>query len=230
MRHENPFELNFERLPQTLPVFPLTGVLLLPRGKLPLNIFEPRYLNMTFDALAADRLIGMVQPTDGSGQPGLTPGQETDQPPVYETGCAGRITAFTETDDGRLLITLTGMIRFNVLGEFPSTGGYRRMEVDWSPYRDDLLHDEAVEIDRSRLLSRLPDYLKKNGLSANWEDIEQTDDEPLVTTLAMICPFEPSEKQALLECRDLIQRAELMTTLIEMAVLSGDEGESLPRH
>ena len=104
------------------------------------------------------------------------------------------------------------------------------MEVDWSPYRDDLIQDDAVAIDRSRLLSRLPDYLKQNGLSANWEDIEQTDDEPLVTTLAMICPFEPSEKQALLECRDLIERAKLMTTLIEMAVLGGDDGESRPRH
>ncbi|MEQ8965933.1 MAG: LON peptidase substrate-binding domain-containing protein [Azospirillaceae bacterium] len=214
----------FEELPPTLPVFPLTGVLLLPRGHLPLNIFEPRYLAMVDDALAADRLIGMIQPSDGAEG-------RAASPPLYATGCAGRITALEETDDGRYLITLTGVARFTPGEEMPTTRGYRRFAVDWSGYAEDLAGEDAAagdgpEVDRDRLTQALEPYFKQQGINANWEAIKQTPDERLVTSLSMICPFQPPEKQALLEAPGLAERAELMLSLLEMAVLeqSGDEG------
>ncbi len=226
----DPFSLPFDALPKTLPIFPLTGVLLLPRGKLPLNIFEPRYLNMVRDALAADRLIGMIQPTDGSGPEGLTPEDDEERPAVYETGCAGRITSFSETDDGRILLTLTGACRFHAGAELPSVGGYRRVQVDWEPFRADLAEEDEAAIDRTRLLDGLRRYFKKEGMSANWDAIEQTPDQPLVTTLAMICPFEPREKQALLESPTFAERAALMMTMIEMAAMNDDSPLSAAKH
>ncbi|PWC53410.1 LON peptidase substrate-binding domain-containing protein [Azospirillum sp. TSO22-1] len=220
----SPFDPTFDQLPRELPVFPLPGVLLLPRGRLPLNIFEPRYLAMVQDALGTDRMIGMIQPTD--------PTSRAKAPPLYETGCAGRITSFAETEDGRLLITLTGVCRFLVLRELPCARGYRRVQPAWERFAADLDGEATGGIDRERLVCGLKGYFKTQGISANWDSIDGTPDERLVTSLAMICPFEASEKQALLEAPDLGERAKLLIALIEMAILDGHEGDggTLPRH
>ncbi len=220
------FEPRFEDLPATLPIFPLPGVLLLPRGKLPLNIFEPRYLAMTRDALRSERMIGMVQPTDmAAGNTELV----RHGAPIYPTGCAGRIAAFSETDDRRYLVTLLGVIRFGVRQEVPSAGGYRRVVPDFARFRADLEPEPAAAIDRERLLKALRAYLAQQGISVDWEAITGTADEKLVTSLAMICPFEASEKQALLECAGLAERSRLMTVLIEMAAHSR-AGADAARH
>ena len=208
------FDTRFEALPGELPVFPLAGVLLLPRGRLPLNIFEPRYLAMVDAALASHRLIGMVQPSDTA--------RSARNPAIFPTGCAGRITQFAETDDGRVLITLTGVCRFTVVKELDVVGGYRRVAPDWSPFRDDCDPEPpSGAVDRTRLITGLKTYFKQQELSANWDAIDATPDDRLVTSLAMICPFAPPEKQALLEARDLEARARALIALIEMAVLEG---------
>jgi Lon protease-like protein len=211
----SPFDPIFEDLPRVIPIFPLPGALLLPHGRLPLNIFEPRYLNMTLAALAADeRMIGMIQP-EADGEP----------PPIYRTGCAGRLTSFSETEDGRFLITLAGLCRFDVVDELPLLDGYRRVVADYHRYRDDMAVVDDQGIDRERLLAALRGYLEIQGVEANWEAVEQADGASLVTSLAMTCPFQVSEKQALLEAADVTQRAEIMVALLEMAVLAkGDEG------
>ena len=220
----SPLETTYDDLPSELPIFPLSGVLLLPRGRLPLQIFEKRYLAMTRDALgAAQRLIGMIQPTEKETT------QATNNPPVYKVGCAGRITSFSETDDGRFLVTLTGVCRFAVGEELASVKGYRRVAPRWDGFARDFDDPTEVELDRARLLGGLKEYFRAHGISANWEAIEQAPDERLVTSLAMICPFEPSEKQALLEAADLQGCAQLMTTLIEMALLA-DKGGEPARH
>ncbi len=214
-----PFLSRFEDLPQTLAIFPLSGVLLLPRGKLPLNIFEPRYLAMTEDGLKGDRLIGMVQPVEE--------GAAGDQPLVFPVGCAGRITQFTETEDGRFLITLSGLCRFRIERELPLFCGYRRVVPDFSPFQSDF-EPESARLDRARLLTALRVYLKLQQLSADWESIESAPDERLVTSLAMICPFSCREKQALLESTCLEERARVLTTLLEMAVLQGAGPDAQP--
>ena len=203
-------------LPTILPIFPLTGVLLLPRGRLPLNIFEPRYLAMTRDALAGDRLIGMVQPSD--------PGASGDNPPVYPTGCAGRITSFAETEDERFLITLTGTCRFRIRDELPLLEGYRRVVPEWSGFARDLDSEDEPAFDRERLMRGLKGYFQQRQISADWGAINSVPGERLVTSVAMVCPFEPSEKQALLEASDLNERARLLTAIVEMALMnrSGD--------
>ncbi len=217
-----------EDLPETIPVFPLTGVLLLPQGRLPLNIFEPRYLAMIEDALATrDRLIGMVQPrepdTEGMTRGGIVP----PSPPLYTTGCAGRITSFTETDDGRYLITLIGACRFEIGEEIPTTRGYRRVVPDFARWRADLsgADTSAARVDRDRLLRPLRAYFAAHNIAADWSAIAETPDDRLVAMIAMACPFAPQEKQALLECPTLAERARAMTALIEMAMV-GPGGES----
>ena len=219
----SPFDPSFDELPATLPVFPLPGVLLLPRGKLPLNIFEPRYLNMTRDALATDRLIGMIQPKPAEG------GHDAGARCLYRIGCAGRITQFTETDDGRFLVTLTGVCRFSVDEEIASMRGYRRVIADWGPFSRDLSSEGEADLDRGLLVSRLKQYFDTQGITADWNVIEQTPDHRLVTTLAMVCPFESSEKQALLECDSLKARASMMLALLDMAV-AGTNGGDHARH
>jgi len=209
-------------LPSILPIFPLTGVLLLPRGRLPLNIFEPRYLAMTRDALAGERLIGMVQPSD--------PQAAGDNPPVYPTGCAGRITSFSETDDGRFLITLTGISRFHIREELPLLEGYRRVVPDWRDFARDLAGDDEPSFDRERLLRGLRAYFQHHRIEADWDAITSVPGERLVTSIAMICPFEPSEKQALLEAPDLGQRAQLLTAIVEMAALNPPHDGPGARH
>ncbi len=208
-------------LPASLPIFPLTGVLLLPRGRLPLNIFEERYLALTEDALKGDRLIGMVQPQEGAGDAGA--------PPVYRTGCAGRMTSFSETDDGRYLITLTGLARFDIRRELTREGLYRRVVADWQPYGGDLA-DDAAPIERERLITALKPFFRRHNIAAEWQAVEKTPDERLVTTVAMAAPFAPSEKQALLEARDLAERARLLTALVEMAAHDGGERTDNARH
>jgi hypothetical protein len=202
---------------ETLPIFPLAGVLLLPRGRLPLNIFEPRYLAMTRDALAGDRLIGMVQPSDPN-QPAA------GNPPVYPTGCAGRITAFSETDDGRCLITLTGLCRFRIREELPLLDGYRRVVPQWDEFARDLRTPRVAGFDRERLIRGLQAYFDHHQIKAEWDTIRAVPGEQLVTSIAMVCPFEPSEKQALLEAPDLEERARLLTAIVEMAALDAPSG------
>jgi len=214
----SPFEPTFAELPRIIPIFPLTGVLLLPHGRLPLNIFEPRYLAMTRAALAApDRMIGMIQPTE------RRPGDAN--PPVYETGCAGRIVSFSETDDGRYLITLAGVARFAIVDELPLQDGYRRVVADFHRYRRDMEGEGAASIDRERLLAALRLYLAHQGVKADWDVIKDTPDDRLVTSLAMMCPFKDSEKQALLEAPDVGERARIVIALLEMASLDTTGGD-----
>jgi Lon protease-like protein len=203
-------------LPDTLPIFPLSGILLLPRGRLPLNIFEPRYLAMTRDALGGERLIGMIQPSEpqddnrGGGGP---------NPPVYPIGCAGRVTQFSETDDGRYLLTLTGVSRFRIREELPLLSGYRRVVPDWQPFAHDRDRPGEPGFDRERLIRGLKSYFATRQIQADFEAIEKAPGEYLVTSLAMACPFAPSEKQALLEAADPDERGRLLTTLVEMAAI-----------
>jgi uncharacterized protein len=209
-------------LPITLPIFPLPGVLLLPHGRLPLRIFEPRYLAMTRDALAGERLIGMVQPND--------PIVSDANPPVYPIGCAGRITSFTETDDGLFLITLTGISRFRIREELPLLEGYRRVVPEWTDFARDLEADENSGFDRDRLIRGLKGFFQHHQISADWDAIASTPVDRLVTSIAMMCPFEPSEKQALLEASDLDDRARLLTAIVEMAVLNRSSDGGAARH
>jgi hypothetical protein len=217
-----PFEPRFEDLPADLPVFPLAGVLLLPGGRLPLNIFEPRYLNMTADAMAAPgRLIGMVQPMEGA------PGDA-----LHRVGCAGRICSFQETDDGRYLITLAGVARFKLRDELASLRGYRRVAADWTPFADDLTPEKVApgSVDRARLIEGLRGFFKQQGITANWDSIAQCLDERLVTSLAMVCPFTAIEKQALLEASGVADRAAQMIAMIEMAAHSPPATDEIARH
>jgi len=209
-------------LPTTLPIFPLPGVLLLPHGRLPLRIFEPRYLAMTRDALAGERLIGMVQPND--------PVVSDANPPIYPIGCAGRITSFTETDDGLFLITLTGISRFRIREELPLLEGYRRVVPEWTDFARDLEADENFGFDRDRLIRGLKGFFQHHQISADWDAIASTPVDRLVTSIAMMCPFEPSEKQALLEASDLDDRARLLTAIVEMAVLNRSSEGGAARH
>lgn len=204
------FQQRLADLPAEIAVFPLTGALLLPRGRLPLNIFEPRYLAMTQDALGQGRLFGMVQP-DARGKPGA------EGPGLYRIGCLGRISSFSETDDGRLLITLIGVARFRILEELPqAAGGYRRVRADYADFVTDLLEAEPPPLDRPALLGALKPYFQARRIEANWDAVEQTPDALLVTMLAMVCPFEPSEKQALLEASEGPERAEMLVALLRM--------------
>ncbi len=198
-------------LPRTIPIFPLAGALLLPRGQLPLNIFEPRYLEMVRDAMAQARIIGMVQPTD--------PDTSVYEPDVYATGCAGRITTCKETDDGRYLITLTGVCRFAIADEFDSRAAYRVVTVSYDGFARDLETDGRPELDRERILPALRAYLEIHDMSAAFQALEDLPGGPLITALSMLCPFEPSEKQALLEASSQSERGRIVTALLEMAAL-----------
>ncbi|WP_445680537.1 LON peptidase substrate-binding domain-containing protein [Radicibacter daui] len=213
-------------LPDTLPVFPLMGCLLLPGGRLPLNIFEPRYLAMLDDALKGSRLIGMIQPREEE-----TVSEDGHRSParLHPVGCAGRVIAFSETDDGRYLITLAGIIRFGIAEELAAApGGYRLVRPDWAPWQADLARDgsggEAL-IDRSRLVSLLKRFLSERNLSADWDAFKDAPEEALVTVLAMNCPFSPLEKQALLEAPDLAEQGRILMALLELACAEAS-GES----
>jgi Lon protease-like protein len=201
--------LHADDLPATFPVFPLTGALLLPRGRLPLNIFEPRYLAMTEDAMAHGRMFGMVQPD--ASRPRLETG-----PSLYRVGCLGRLTSFSETDDGRFLITLTGLCRFTIVEELEPRRGYRRVQAAFGAFLDDLGQSEAPGFEREEMLAALRGYFAHRGFDANWDAIGQMGDEMLLITLAMVCPFEPAEKQALLEAPTPTARAETLLALLRI--------------
>jgi len=218
----NPFEPSFEQLPDTLPIFPLSGVLLLPGGKLPLNVFEPRYLAMVMDALAGHRMIGMVQPQQPGGYAGDGMPADDGPPKVHRIGCAGRIVSFNETEDGRLLLALSGVCRFEIVRELDlAQGGYRRVSSVFSPFRADLDHaDEPVTLDRERLMAALAAFFRGKNLSTDWDAVKQAADANLVTSLSMVLPFGPAEKQALLEAADGSARAKLLAAFLEMAAYS----------
>lgn len=217
------FHPAFEDLPPEIAVFPLTGALLLPRGRLPLNVFEKRYLAMTLDSLAAGRMFGMIQPRPGTPAGGNGPG-------LFRTGCLGRLSSFAETEDGRILITLTGVCRFNVAEELPMRRGYRRVRADYAPFRDDLdlSSERPSALDRAALMGALRPFFRLRGLEANWEAMEQTSDATLVLTLAMVCPFDPLEKQALLEAETPEERASMLVALLQMGAQAGPTPGSEP--
>jgi Lon protease-like protein len=209
-------------LPAIIPIFPLQGCILLPRSTLPLNIFEPRYLQMVNDALAGDRVVGIIQPR-GAADEGESP--EGKSFALRQTGGVGRITAFTETDDGRILITLTGVARFDIASEEPSALPYRRCRVSYDAYARDFIRGDGQEaVDWQRLLQTLRTYLDARKLSADWSSIERSPAELLVNTLAMISPYGPEEKQALLEALDLKQRSEVLMTLAQMDLARPEDG------
>jgi uncharacterized protein len=211
------FQPRADDLPAEFAVFPLEGALLLPRGKLPLNIFEPRYLAMTEDALAAGRMFGMIQPDPASAA-------EPCGPALYRVGCLGRLSSFSETDDGRYLITLTGVVRFSVAVELATQRGYRRVRGDVSAYLADLQTEpHPISVEREALVGALRGYFARRGFEANWEAIRRIPDDMLVITLAMICPFEPAEKQALLEARTEADRAVTLLALLQMGAAAPDD-------
>jgi Lon protease-like protein len=216
------FHPAFEDLPPEIAVFPLSGALLLPRGRLPLNVFEPRYLAMTLDSLASGRMFGMIQP-----RPGATAGEAG--PGLFRTGCLGRLSSFAETEDGRILITLTGVCRFNVAEELPTRRGYRRVRADYAPFRGDLdLSERPSALDREALLAALRPFFRARGIEANWDAVEQTSDSMLVLTLAVVCPFDPLEKQALLEAGTPEERASLLVGLLQMGAQAGPQSGAPP--
>ena len=204
-------------LPVSLPVFPLTGALLLPRAELPLNIFEPRYLDLVGDALAGRRLIGMIQPA--------TDGEKEECPRLLSVGCAGRITSYTETPDHRVLITLTGVSRFLVVEELDCDTAYRQVVADFHPYAIDLVSDAgAGDVNRPALLKAFRDYLSANDMNADCGQVDAASTEILVNTLSQLAPCASREKQALLEAPDLKTRADVLVALTEMALARDSRG------
>ncbi|MGI9440142.1 MAG: LON peptidase substrate-binding domain-containing protein [Parvibaculales bacterium] len=204
---EKKHDINIDNLPQSLAVFPLEGGLLLPRGQLPLNIFEPIYLQLVEDVFGRGRYMGIIQPSfdkdDG----------------LQQIGCLGRITSFTQSDDERFLINVTGIARFRVGKMLEVTTPYLQLQPDYRPFSDDLIADVgAIDVNRDGLIEVLRNYLDRNGMSADWEAIEQSGNEALVNSLSMISPYGPQEKQALLEAESLAQRAEILIALTEMVL------------
>lgn len=211
---------SIEELPRTIPVFPLSSVLLLPRGQLPLNVFEPRYLAMVDTALAGPRLIGMIQPRDDTSATSL-------KPPLTQAGCAGKITAFQETEDGRYLITLSGICRFRVARELDAVTPYRQITADYTPYTNDLAVLNDPQLPRERLLTALKTYLTRRDLKADWDSAATAPPEALVNALAMLCPFEPAEKQALLEAPGWQERVDTLIALLELSGAESSGGKSM---
>lgn len=217
------------KLPRIIPIFPLYGALLLPRGQLPLNIFEPRYLQMFEDSLAGGRMIGMVQPMHKESDP------ISDTAKLFSVGCIGKIVEFRELEDGRIFINLQGISRFRTVRELPIERGYRRIQAEFTDFiSTDLLPQEA-SIDREGLLTALRQFLSATvdgtgeRIDVNWAALNQADDEDLVNALAMLGPFEAREKQALLESPNLESRCELLATIMSMAALE-EEGGSTRNH
>ena len=218
-----PFDPGFADLPAELPILPLTNALLLPGGRLPLNVFEPRYLAMVRAALRSpDRLIGMVQPIDansdrmGADRTGRQL-RATSVPAVHQVGCAGRIVSFEETPDGRYQIILSGLIRFRIKVELPVVKGrYRRIVPDYTPFAHDMAEHEFQLADRPRFLAILQEYLNTRQARLDWKGIEEVADDELVVAMAQMSPLDPDEKQSLLECPDLAAVVELMVALFEV--------------
>jgi uncharacterized protein len=217
---------SLSNLPASLPVFPLQGCILLPRSSLPLNIFEPRYLSMVDDVLAGNRILGIVQPLGAQEESPQSKGH-----PLRQTGCAGRLSAFSETDDGRLLITLTGICRFDIDGEAKTAKPYRICDANYNPYLKDLVRGYGQNaVDWPRFLQVLKAYLEARKLSADWDSIQRSPTELLINTLSMISPYGPEEKQALLEAPDLKTRSEVLMALAEMEIAATDSGTGSSLH
>jgi len=210
-----PYMLTKKDLPDTIPVFPLPGALLLPRSRLPLHIFEPRYLAMLEDAMkTSERLIGMIQPRDDNGKA------------LHTIGCAGRLTAFSETEDGRYMITLAGISRFRVLNEVDGFTPYRRCKVSWTGFdRDTGPAEQDPGLKRETFFPALRTFFEAEELRTDWESLEEADDELLINSLSMLCPFDAEDKQALLEAPSLETRRETLITLIEFSLRGGHTGE-----
>lgn len=207
-------------LPSVIPVFPLSGALLLPRGQLPLNIFEPRYLAMIDDVLRGSRLIGMIQPE----------GEEPeDKPPLFQVGCVGRITQFAETGDGRYLIQLTGISRFRVVEEVVVDTPYRQCRITAEPFALDFTPRAGEdEVDRKALIDTLKAYLSVNRFQVDWKEIHEAPNEALVNALSMMSPFGRREKQALLEAASLRERAEILVAITQIDLAKGGDGSDTP--
>lgn len=202
-------------LPLVIPVFPLDGVLLLPGGQLPLNIFEPRYLNMFDDAMSGDRIIGIVQ---------TRPGGDPTRPALAPVGCAGRVTSFAETSDGRYLVTLTGVSRFRIGEELPSRAPYRQVRAEFGDYALDLREDQTETVgDGAALLNALRRYLDNRGLAIDWNEAQAAPSDALINSLAMALPFDPLEKQALLEARTIADRRGVLVALLEIDAAQDDD-------
>jgi uncharacterized protein len=202
-------------LPHVLPVFPLTGVLLLPRGQLPLNIFEKRYLAMIDDVMRSHRIIGMIQPNPELNKTGSIPA-------LFSVGCAGRITQIAETGDGRYHLTLTGVARFRILKEVEAETPYRQCEVDFGPFVSDFdAHQGENQVDREGVIRTLREFAETNNLQIDWKSISEVPNEALVNALSMMSPFGPKEKQALLEANDLKGRAEVLVAITEFELARG---------
>jgi len=204
-------------LPDNIPVFPLSGVLLFPRWSLPLNIFEPRYLNMIDDAMSGSRLIGMIQ----------SQGDDRAHPSLAATGCAGRITSYSETDDGRYLISLTGICRFGIQEELDAGTPYRQVRADWQPFESDLATPTESSLpERLMLVNSLKRYTQINAMEVDWEAVEHAPMETLINALCAGCPFGTQEKQALLEAMNVADRAQTLITLLDMDV-PGDDSSTV---
>ena len=233
------FDPEFDQLPMRIPIFPLPSALLLPGGQLPLNVFEPRYLAMVTHALATPtRLIGMVQPLDyytggDSANDNIAndDGADNDMDnaaALFETGCAGRLSFFQESDDGRFVIALNGVCRFHRLRQELDPNGFLVADVNWQPFANDLRVDVSA-LDRDPLIKVMKRYFDMKGFETDWAQIENSDNHQLLATLSMICPFEVAEKQALLEADSMAKRADLLIAMMEMA-LHDETGGNDARH
>ena len=206
-------------LPKVIPIFPLSGALLLPRSNLPLQIFEPKYLQMLEDSLkTSDRMIGMIQVNSNAGNPN----------DLHKIGCAGRIIQFSETPDGRYMITLAGVSRFQIEVEEMGFTAYRKAQVDWSDFEKDLGPAEKdKDFDRDYFMELLEKFFVSADLKTDWNSLKDADEELLINSLSMLCPFEAEDKQALLEAKSLVLRRKTLTTLLEFSILGGRAGDSM---
>lgn len=212
----SPFLPRFVDLPGEIPVFPLAGAIVMPGIQLPLNIFEPRYLNLVQDALGTDHLVGMIQPLTGQ--------EEVEVPLLHKIGCAGRITSYSETNDGRIVIVLTGVCRFELQRELEERHGYRRAQAGWDRFAQDFLTEQEGIVNRERFLASLRNYVRPRGVEIPWDDLKAMADLDLVNLLTAHLPLAPEDKQALIETNTLTARAELMRGLMDMASASSVEG------
>jgi uncharacterized protein len=220
-------------MPTRIAVFPLRGAILLPRATLPLNLFEPRYLTMIDECIGTSRLLGIIQPerpTPGAGQSGMRNDAPEESPSgkqigLRRVGCAGRVTAYQEVPDGRVVITLTGVARFTVVGEIPTGKPYRMCDVSFEPFITDFDRNaDQSGINREQLLAVLKRYLEANNFRADWKSIDKAPSEHLVNSLAVMSPYGPEEKQALLEAADIKSRSEVLIALAEMELAAGEGG------
>ena len=211
-----PFDPGYRELPEALPIFPLTGAVLIPGGRLPLNIFEPRYLAMTRHALLQPtRLIGMVQPVEENADRNPDP---AERPAVQRIGCAGRVVSFQENEEGRYLITLSGLIRFAIKRELPMhENGFRMVEPDFARFAEDMAERDFEMATKREFIAAFKAYVEAKQLKVDWDAIKGAPDDHLLVSLAMLSPFSPEEKQSLLECADLAQLTAMMTALFELA-------------